>query len=47
MQATSLSGLIDDRVTKEGMVGVAIISGVAIAASVVGGILLRGISKKR
>ncbi|KAH8681327.1 hypothetical protein BX600DRAFT_505033 [Xylariales sp. PMI_506] len=41
-QAADLRKLIDDKVAKEGLVGVAIISGVAIAAGVVGGILFRG-----
>ncbi|KAI0597010.1 mitochondria fission 1 protein [Biscogniauxia mediterranea] len=45
LQAADLRRLIDDKVTKEGLMGVAIISGVAIAAGVVGGILFRG--KKR
>ncbi|KAI0022521.1 mitochondria fission 1 protein [Xylariomycetidae sp. FL0641] len=42
LQAADLRRLIDDKVTKEGLMGVAIISGVAIAAGVVGGILFRG-----
>jgi mitochondrial fission 1 protein len=42
LQAADLRRLIDDKVAKEGMMGVAIISGVAIAAGVVGGILFRG-----
>lgn len=46
LQAESLKGLIDDKVAKDGLMGVAIISGVAIAAGVVGGMLLRG-SKRR
>jgi fission 1 protein len=41
LQAADLRRLIDDKVTKEGLMGVAIISGVAIAAGVVGGILFR------
>ncbi|KAI0457810.1 mitochondria fission 1 protein [Xylaria acuta] len=45
LQAADLRRLIDDKVTKEGLMGVAIISGVAIAAGVVGGILFR--SKRR
>ncbi|MCJ1423327.1 mitochondrial membrane protein [Sticta canariensis] len=45
-QAESLRGLIDEKVAKEGLMGVAILSGVAIAAGVVGGMLFRG-SKKR
>ncbi|KAL9594643.1 MAG: hypothetical protein Q9219_006927 [cf. Caloplaca sp. 3 TL-2023] len=46
LQASSLRGLIDDKVAKEGMMGVAIVSGVAIAAGVVGGMLLKG-SRRR
>ncbi|MCJ1466474.1 mitochondrial membrane protein [Pseudocyphellaria aurata] len=46
LQAESLRGLIDEKVAKEGLMGVAILSGVAIAAGVVGGMLLRG-SKRR
>lgn len=42
LQAADLRRLIDDKVAKEGLVGVAIISGLAIAAGVVGGILFRG-----
>ncbi|KAI0972683.1 mitochondria fission 1 protein [Xylaria arbuscula] len=42
LQAADLRRLIDEKVTREGLVGVAIISGVAIAAGVVGGILFRG-----
>ncbi|KAI0191699.1 hypothetical protein EV127DRAFT_427609 [Xylaria flabelliformis] len=42
LQAADLRRLIDDKVTREGLMGVAIISGVAIAAGVVGGILFRG-----
>ncbi|KXJ95251.1 mitochondria fission 1 protein [Microdochium bolleyi] len=42
LQAADLRRLIDDKVAKEGLMGVAIISGVAIAAGVVGGILFKG-----
>ena len=42
MQAADLRRLIDDKVAKEGLMGVAIISGVAVAAGVIGGILFRG-----
>ena len=42
MQAASLGALIDDKVAKEGMVGFAIVGGLALAAGVVGGILFRG-----
>lgn len=47
LQASNLRSLIDDKVAKEGLMGVAIISGVAVAAGVVGGILLRNLGKKR
>lgn len=46
MQAGSLRGLIDDKVQKEGLMGVAILSGVAIAAGVVGGMLFRGAKRR-
>jgi mitochondrial fission 1 protein len=39
LQASNLRTLIDDKVAKEGLVGVAIVSGVAIAAGVVGAFL--------
>jgi fission 1 protein len=47
LQAADLRTLIDDKVAKEGLMGVAIISGVAVAAGVVGGILLRNLGRKR
>ncbi|KAF3917329.1 hypothetical protein ABW21_db0200441 [Orbilia brochopaga] len=47
MQAMSLKGLIEDRVAKEGMIGVAILSGVVIAAGVMGSFLYKGITKRR
>ncbi|MCJ1368120.1 mitochondrial membrane protein [Acarospora aff. strigata] len=46
LQSGSLRGLIDDKVSKEGLMGVAILSGVAIAAGVVGGMLFKG-SRRR
>ena len=46
MQADSLRGLIDDKVAKEGLMGVAILSGVAIAAGVVGGMIFKGIGRR-
>jgi fission 1 protein len=45
LQAASLRGLIDERVQREGLVGVAIVGGLAVAAGVVGGLLMR--SRKR
>lgn len=47
LQAANLRTLIDDKVTKEGLMGVAIISGVAVAAGVIGGVLLRNLGRKR
>ncbi|MCJ1370421.1 mitochondrial membrane protein [Loxospora ochrophaea] len=46
LQAGSLKGLIDDKVAKEGLVGVAIVSGIAIAAGVVGSMIFKG-SRRR
>jgi len=42
LQAASLKGLIEDKVQREGLVGVAIVGGLAVAAGVVGGLLMRG-----
>ena len=46
LQASSLRTLVDDKVAKEGLVGVAIVSGLAIAAGVVGGMIFRGARKR-
>lgn len=46
LQAASLRQLIDDKVAKEGLMGVAIVGGVALAAGVIGGLLVRG-SRRR
>lgn len=46
LQASSLRSLIDDKVAKEGMMGVAIVSGLAIAAGVVGGMIFRGAKRR-
>ena len=46
MQANSLRSLVDDKVAKEGLMGVAIVSGVAIAAGVVGSMLIKGARKR-
>ncbi|BDD60885.1 mitochondrial membrane protein [Monascus purpureus] len=42
MQAASLRTLIDDKVAKEGMVGFAIVGGLALAAGIVGGLMFKG-----
>lgn len=46
LQAGSLRDLIDDKVAKEGLVGVAIVSGVAIAAGVIGSMIFKGARKR-
>lgn len=46
LQAASLRSLIDDKVSREGLMGVAIVGGIAVAAGIVGGILMKG-SRKR
>ncbi|KAL3709115.1 mitochondrial membrane protein [Talaromyces marneffei ATCC 18224] len=46
LQAASLQELIDDKVAKEGLMGVAIVGGVALAAGLIGGLLVRG-SRRR
>ncbi len=46
-QASNLNTLIDDKVQKEGLVGVAIVSGIAVVAGVVGGVLLRNLGRRR
>lgn len=47
MQADSLRSLIDDKVAREGLMGVAILSGVAVVVGVVGGMMFRGMGRKR
>lgn len=46
LQAGSLKSLIDDKVAKEGLVGVAIVGGIAVAAGIVGSILMRGARRR-
>lgn len=46
LQAASLRTLIDDKVSKEGLMGVAIVGGVAIAAGIVGGLLMKGARRR-
>ncbi|KAJ4411280.1 mitochondrial membrane protein [Gnomoniopsis sp. IMI 355080] len=47
LQASDLRTLIDDKVAKEGLMGVAIVSGLAVAAGVIGGVLMRNMGRKR
>ncbi len=42
LQASSLKGLIDEKVAKEGMVGAAIVGGIVVAAGVLGSLLIKG-----
>ncbi|KAF2279237.1 mitochondrial fission 1 protein [Westerdykella ornata] len=46
MQAGSLKELIDDKVAKEGLVGVAIVGGLAAAAAIVGTMIARSARRK-
>ena len=46
LQAGSLRQLIDDKVSREGLMGIAIVGGAAVVAGIVGGMLMRG-SRKR
>jgi len=46
LQAASLRSLIDDKVAKEGLYGVAIVGGLAVAAGIVGGMIMRS-SRRR
>ena len=46
LQAASLRALIEDKVSREGLMGVAIVGGIAVAAGIVGSILMKG-SRKR
>ncbi|GAB7365233.1 hypothetical protein MBLNU230_g6318t1 [Neophaeotheca triangularis] len=47
MQAESLRKLIDEKVAREGLVGAAIVGGLAVAAGVVGSLVFKGAQRKR
>jgi len=47
MQAESLRTLIDEKVAREGLVGAAIVGGLAVAAGIVGSLLFKGAQRKR
>jgi fission 1 protein len=46
LQAASLNALIEEKVQREGLVGVAIVSGVAIAAGVIGSLIFKGARRR-
>ncbi|KAJ5383964.1 hypothetical protein N7463_003134 [Penicillium fimorum] len=46
LQAASLGSLIDDKVAKEGLVGVAIVGGLALVAGVVGSLVIKGTRRR-
>ncbi|KAL7269865.1 Mitochondrial fission 1 protein [Rhizina undulata] len=47
LQALSLKNLIEEKVNREGLIGVAIIGSVALAAGLVGSALWKGLSRTR
>ncbi|ATY60983.1 mitochondrial membrane fission protein [Cordyceps militaris CM01] len=46
LQASNLRQLIDDKVAKEGLLGVAILSGVGLAAGIVGAFIMKNARKR-
>ncbi|KIW08876.1 mitochondria fission 1 protein [Verruconis gallopava] len=46
LQAASLRGLIEEKVQREGLVGVAIVGGLAVAAGVVGSLLFKSARRR-
>ncbi|KAJ5129757.1 Tetratricopeptide-like helical [Penicillium bovifimosum] len=46
LQAASLGSLIDDKVAKEGLVGVAIVGGLAVVAGVIGSLVVKGARRR-
>ncbi|CAI7584725.1 unnamed protein product [Penicillium bialowiezense] len=46
LQAASLGSLIDDKVAKEGLMGIAIVGGLAVAAGVIGSLVLKGTRRR-
>lgn len=46
LQASSLRDLIDDKVQKEGLMGVAIVSGAAVAAGIIGSLIFKSAKRR-
>lgn len=46
LQASSLRDLIDEKVQREGLMGMAIVGGLAVAAGLVGSLVMRGMKKR-
>ncbi|KAJ6096501.1 Mitochondrial fission 1 protein [Penicillium sp. IBT 16267x] len=46
LQAASLGSLIDDKVAKEGLMGIAIVGGLAVAAGLVGSLVFKGARRR-
>lgn len=47
LQSQSLQSLIEDKVSKEGLMGLAIAGGIAVAAGVIGGMVMRNARTRR
>lgn len=46
MQAASLGSLIEEKVNKEGLLGIAIVGGLALTAGLVGGMIFKGAKRR-
>ena len=47
MQSQSLKSLIDDRVARDGLIGAALVGGLAVTAGVVGSLFIKGVSRRK
>lgn len=46
MQAASLKGLIDDKVARDGLLGAALVGGLAVTAGIVGSLIFKGARRR-